>query len=95
MPSGKARWTRQHVFGSRPRCESVNEEGDTGMPVVEDPTETGRLLHRRDELVRRQELLSERVALFENPVSRRQLDELTIEISLVRERLSEVGVFSS
>lgn len=65
------------------------------MPVVEDPTETGRLLHRRDELVRRQELLSERVALFENPVSRRQLDELTIEISLVRERLSEVGVFSS
>lgn len=62
------------------------------MSQVEDPAVTGRLLHRRDELVRRQEILSERVALFENPVSRRQLDELTIDISLVQQRLSEIGV---
>ena len=63
------------------------------MSQVKDPTETGRLLHRRDELVRRQEILSERVALFENPVSREQLDKLTIEISLVQQQLSEIGVF--
>jgi hypothetical protein len=63
------------------------------MPQVKDPTETGRLLHLRDELVRRQEILSERVALFENPVSREQLNKLTIEISLVQQQLSEIEVF--
>ena len=63
------------------------------MPEVEDPTGTGRLFHQRDELVRRQEILSERVALFENPVSRRQLNELAIEISLVQQRLSEIRAF--
>jgi len=61
------------------------------MAKVEDPTATGLLLHRRDELVRRQEILSERVALFGNPVSRRQLDELTIDISLVQQQLSQIG----
>jgi len=63
------------------------------MGEVEDPTETGRLLHRRDELVRRQEILCERVALFENSVSRRQLDKLTIDISLVQQQLTEIGAF--
>jgi hypothetical protein len=65
------------------------------MAQVDDPAETGRLLHRRDELVRRHEILSERVALFANPVSRRQLDELTIDISRVQQRLSEIRVFQS
>lgn len=60
-----------------------------------DPIETGRLLHRRDELVRRHDLLSERVALFENPVNRQQLNELTIDLSLVQQRLSEIGALRS
>lgn len=62
---------------------------------MEDPIETGRLLHRRDELVRRHDILSERVALFGNPVNRQQLDELTIDLSLVRERLDEIGALRS
>jgi hypothetical protein len=65
------------------------------MARVHDPAETGRLLHRRDELVRRHELLSERVALFGNPVSRRQLDELAIDISSVQQRLDQIGAFQS
>jgi hypothetical protein len=65
------------------------------MRQVEDPAVRGRLLHRRDELVRLHELLTERVALFENPVNRRQLDELAIDILRVREQLDETGVFTS
>jgi hypothetical protein len=54
-----------------------------------------RLRHRKAELHRRHEKLTERVALFANPVNRRQLDELTIDISLVQRRLDEVVGFSS
>ena len=63
-----------------------------GNQEVQDPAETGWLLHRRDELVRHQEKLIERVALFENPVNGRRLDELNMEISVVLQRLDELGL---
>jgi hypothetical protein len=62
------------------------------MPEVQDSVEAGRLLHRRDELVRQHEKLTERVALFANSVNRRQLNELASDISLVWQRLDELGV---
>lgn len=61
---------------------------------LHDPIETGRLLHRRDELMRRHETLSERVALFANLVNRQQLDQLTNEVALLQQRLVELGVSS-
>lgn len=66
-----------------------------GTSQAHDPVEAGQLLHRRDELVRRHEILSERVALFENPVNRRQLDDLTIDISLMQQRLNDIEAFRS
>jgi hypothetical protein len=57
-----------------------------------DPAEAGRLRHRRTELVRRYEKLTERVALFENPVNRRQLEELALDVSRVEQRLDELSV---
>jgi hypothetical protein len=62
------------------------------MQQVRDPVEAGRLLHRRDELVRQQEKLIERVAWFENPVNGRKLNELNIEISVVLQKLDELGI---
>jgi hypothetical protein len=62
-----------------------------GMQEVLNPVEAGQLLHRRDELIRRHEKLTERVALFANAVNRQQLNELTSEISRVRQRLVDLG----
>jgi hypothetical protein len=60
--------------------------------VVHDPAEVGQLRHRKAELVRHYEKLSERVALFENPTSRRQLEETALEISRLQLRLAELGL---
>jgi len=46
-----------------------------------------RLARRRQELVRRHELLMERVARFPNETNRRQLDELTLTLAQLDRRL--------
>lgn len=94
-PAPKQRGRVSMCAGYGPMWDVSQREGNAAMPEGQDATETGRLLHRRDELVRRQEILSERVALFENPVNRRQLDELVIDISLVQQQLNESGVLTS
>lgn len=61
------------------------------MVQVQDAVAKGRLLHRLDELVRRHEVLSERVALFENTLNRQQLDELTSQIEAAQQQLNEAA----
>ena len=65
------------------------------MRQVQDPVAKGRLLHHLDELVRRYEVLSERVALFGNAVNRQQLDELTIDIAVAQRQLNEIEAVHS
>jgi hypothetical protein len=60
--------------------------------AVHDPAEVGQLRHRKAELLRHYEKLVERVALFENPINRRQLEETALDISRLQLRLDELSL---
>jgi hypothetical protein len=55
-----------------------------------DPAEVARLRHRVRELSRRRDRAVERVALFPNPVSERQLEAMRFEIAELEWRLAEL-----
>jgi hypothetical protein len=55
-----------------------------------DPGEVVRLRHRLTELVRRRDLAVERVALFPNPVSERQLESMRFELAELEWRIAEL-----
>ena len=61
------------------------------MTTHQSPQQTTRLRHRRSEVARRRERAIERVALFPNPVNRRQIEELTAELEELDRRLAEPG----
>ena len=52
------------------------------------PNEFAQLRHRRDELERRYEKILERVALFPNPVSERELERLSDDLARTDRRLA-------
>ncbi|HEU5372975.1 MAG TPA: hypothetical protein VFU51_11355 [Gaiellaceae bacterium] len=55
-----------------------------------DPGETARLRHRVRELARRRDRAIERVALFPNPVTERQLEAMRFELAELEWRLAEL-----
>lgn len=61
------------------------------MTTHQSPQQKTRLRHRRDEVARRREQAIERVALFPNPVNRRQVEELSAELEELDRRLAAPG----
>ena len=55
-----------------------------------DPGELARLRHRLRELSRRRDRAVERVALFPNPVSERQLEAMRFELAELEWRIAEL-----
>jgi hypothetical protein len=55
-----------------------------------DPGEVARLRHRLRELSRRRDRAVERVALFPNPVSERQLEAMRFELAELEWRIAEL-----
>jgi hypothetical protein len=55
-----------------------------------DPGEAARLRHRLRELSRRRDRAVERVALFPNPVSERQLEAMRFELAELEWRIAEL-----
>jgi hypothetical protein len=65
------------------------------VDVNRDPAEVARLRHRVRELARRRDRAVERVALFPNPVSERQLEAMRFELAELEWRIAELEHASS
>lgn len=85
MPQTPPPETRAGVLKYRPsRADRALVEGER------DPAEVAQLRHRMRELARRRDRAVERVALFPNPVSERQLEAMRFELAELEWRLAEL-----
>lgn len=76
------------------KCRSTAADSDV-VSTQRDPGEVAQLRHRLRELTRRRDRAVERVALFPNPVSERQLEVMRFELAELEWRIAELEGASS
>jgi hypothetical protein len=86
----------RRAAGNAPRLKSRHQGADRGdVDGDRDPAEVARLRHRVRELARRRDRAVERVALFPNPVSERQLEVMRFELAELEWRIAELAAAES